>query len=80
MQYEFEEEEFTTQFNGGTLVRILAQAKPALADGAGLSAHHRRRFGPGFLFHLPEQTDHRRGHHARGTGRVLLQHRHHTAR
>ena len=26
--YEFEEEEFTTQFNGSTLLRILAQAKP----------------------------------------------------
>jgi ATP-binding cassette subfamily B protein len=26
--YEFEEEEFTTQFNGSTLGRILAQAKP----------------------------------------------------
>ncbi len=26
--YEFEEEEFTTQFNGRTLLRILAQAKP----------------------------------------------------
>jgi ATP-binding cassette subfamily B protein len=27
-QYEFEEEEFTTQFNGRTLLRILAQARP----------------------------------------------------
>jgi ATP-binding cassette subfamily B protein len=27
-QYEFEEEAFTTQFNGRTLLRILAQAKP----------------------------------------------------
>ncbi len=27
-QYEFEEEEFTTQFNGQTLLRILAQTKP----------------------------------------------------
>ncbi len=26
--YEFEEEEFTTQFNGKTILRILAQAKP----------------------------------------------------
>ncbi|HJS28559.1 MAG TPA: ABC transporter transmembrane domain-containing protein, partial [Anaerolineales bacterium] len=26
--YEFEEEEFTTQFNGRTLVRILSQARP----------------------------------------------------
>ncbi|HDQ74158.1 MAG TPA: ABC transporter ATP-binding protein [Chloroflexi bacterium] len=27
-QYEFEEEEFTTQFNGQTVLRILAQARP----------------------------------------------------
>jgi ATP-binding cassette subfamily B protein len=27
-EYEFEEEEFSTQFNGRTLLRILAQAKP----------------------------------------------------
>jgi ATP-binding cassette subfamily B protein len=27
-EYEFEEEEFTTQFNGRTLLRILAQARP----------------------------------------------------
>jgi len=27
-EYEFEEEEFSTQFNGRTLMRILAQAKP----------------------------------------------------
>jgi len=27
-EYEFEEEEFTTQFNGQTLMRILAQARP----------------------------------------------------
>ncbi|MDX1435529.1 MAG: ABC transporter ATP-binding protein [Anaerolineales bacterium] len=27
-EYEFEEEEFTTQFNGSTVLRILAQAKP----------------------------------------------------
>ena len=26
--YEFEEEEFTTQFNGGTVWRILAQTRP----------------------------------------------------
>ena len=26
--YEFEEEEFTTQFNGQTLLRVIAQAKP----------------------------------------------------
>ena len=27
-QFEFEEEEFTTQFNGRTVLRILAQARP----------------------------------------------------
>jgi len=27
-QFEFEEEEFTTQFNGQTLLRILAQTRP----------------------------------------------------
>lgn len=27
-QFEFEEEDFSTEFNGGTILRIIAQAKP----------------------------------------------------
>jgi ATP-binding cassette subfamily B protein len=38
--YEFEEEEFTTQFNGSTLMRILAQTRPHL------------RYVIGFLFFI----------------------------
>ncbi|MCI0396770.1 MAG: ABC transporter ATP-binding protein/permease [Chloroflexi bacterium] len=33
--YEFEEEEFTTQFNGRTLLRVLAQARPHWPKAAG---------------------------------------------
>ena len=33
--FEFEEEEFTTQFNGRTILRILAQIKPHWRRGVG---------------------------------------------
>ena len=36
-EFEFEEEEFSTQFNGRTVLRILAQATAALALGRRLS-------------------------------------------
>ena len=37
----FEEEEFDTSFDGGTLMRILAQTKPHWKWVAGISNHNR---------------------------------------
>ncbi len=65
---EFEEEEFTTQFNGQTSLRILAQIRPHWKWVVGLPGDDSLVAGVGCVFHLPEQADHRSGHHAAGNG------------
>ena len=56
MSEYFEEEEFTTEFNGRTLLRILGLTKPLLAVGSWLSDWHCAGIGAGFVFHLSRQS------------------------
>ena len=57
----FEEEEFTTQFNGKTALRILALAKTILEMAVGFLVRDRLCLLAGFVLYLPQQTNRRPG-------------------
>jgi hypothetical protein len=55
----FEEEEFESQFNGKTFLRILGLTKPHWKILAGFLIHHPVGVWPGFVIYLHQQAHHR---------------------
>ncbi len=74
--YEFEEEEFTTQFNGQTIRRILAQAMPHWPYLVGFLIFIALTAVLDAFLHLSEQADHRRRHRAQRPRRAHQNHHH----